>query len=81
MSTISIQPSDLALTDSGETVLVVDIKTAREVYSGFYDTDDEDGHIWIGGDEYIPHSALMAQICSHRGLRWIPFSDLAPTAG
>jgi len=79
--TNDLRVADLAQTDDGETVFIVDIKPAHEIYEQFYDTDDENMHIWLGGDVTIAYDDLMWQVCSQSGLRWIPFSDLAPTAG
>ena len=73
-----LRVADLAQTDDGDTVLIVDIKPAHQIYKQFYDTDDENMHIWLGGDVTIAYDDLMWQVCSQSGLQWIPFSDLRP---
>jgi hypothetical protein len=38
--------------------------------------DDEDGHIWLGGDNVIHHRAVLAQVFSVRGYEWIEIMRL-----
>lgn len=78
MSNAFLAAGDLAQTDSGETVLIVDIKPAHEIYEQFYDTDDEHMHVWLGGDVTIAYDDLMWQICSQSGLQWMRWEDLRP---
>jgi hypothetical protein len=74
-----IKPTDLSMTDGGEVVLVVDIKTAKEAFLDRYEVDDEGGHIWLGGDNVVPHTDILVQICSVRGLEWIHLDRLTTT--
>lgn len=76
MTSTSIKPTDLATTADGEVVLVVDIKSAKEALNDRYEVDDEGGHIWLGGDNVVLASAILAQICSQRGLEWIHLDTL-----
>lgn len=73
-----IKPTDLATTADGEVVLVVDIKSAKEALHDRYEVDDEGGHIWLGGDNVVPASDMLAQICSQRGLEWMHLETLTP---
>lgn len=68
---MNIRPTDLALLDNEEVILVIDIKSAKEALTDRYEVDDEGGHIWLGGDNVVPCTDILAQICSARGLEWI----------
>lgn len=73
---MNIRPTDLALLDNEEVILVIDIKSAKEALTDRYEVDDEGGHIWLGGDNVVLASEILAQICSQRGLEWIHIERL-----
>ena len=68
---------DLAHIDNDDLGIVLDIATAEAVYNDLYEVDDEDGHIWLGGDNVIHHRAILAHVFSTRGYEWIPVDRLS----
>jgi hypothetical protein len=71
---------DLAYFDKEEYVLVLDIATAKAVYTGMYEVDEDDGHIWLGGDNVIGHNDILAQVMSMNGYEWIAVERLFPVS-
>jgi hypothetical protein len=69
---------DLAYFDREEYVLVLDISSAAAVYSDKYESDDEGMHIWLGRDDVILNTAVLAQVLSMRGYEWLPVERLFP---
>lgn len=67
---------DLAHIDNDDLGIVLDIQTAKAVYTGLYEVDDEGAHIWIGGDNVIHHKDILAQVFSMRGYEWIQVERL-----
>lgn len=71
------QAGDLALIDKEEIVLVLDLKLAKEAYRGLYEVDDEDRHIWLGGDNVIHYMNIMGQVLYNGKCEWIRIERLS----